>query len=191
MNIAKGDGWLSLYVIRGVVLGVNVYRGYAKISDLSTMSRADVFNKSDNPLGTQRKLNTRHAKEAYEYIKNEKMAFWPEVFLCAREKNVLDFEPLHEEFEDMGLLHIHVAAIKKISKIAISRVDGNHRLYFAGGINPKHPPLDKAVSFCIAYDLTRDEEIKLFKDININQKAMETSHLDKIQIRLSKEDDLK
>jgi len=39
--------------------------------------------------------------------------------------------------------------------------------------------------------LTRLEEIALFKDINNNQKSMDTSHLDKIEIRLSGEDIVK
>lgn len=191
MRHNKREGWLDIYVIRGVVLGVNVYRGFAKISDLSKVSKADIFNKSSNPLGTQRSLNKRHAKEAYDYIKNGELTFWPEVFLCARDKKVLDFISLEDGLDDLGILYINTNITSRASKIAISRVDGNHRLHLAGGIDPKHPPLDKIVSFCIAYNLTRDEEIKLFKDININQKAMETSHLDKIQIRLSSEDELK
>lgn len=43
----------------------------------------------------------------------------------------------------------------------------------------------------LAYDLSRDEEIQLFKDINKNQKPMNTSHLDKIEIRLTASEELK
>ena len=43
----------------------------------------------------------------------------------------------------------------------------------------------------MAYDLTRDEEIQLFKDINKNQKPMNTSHLDGIEVRLTPEEELK
>jgi hypothetical protein len=43
----------------------------------------------------------------------------------------------------------------------------------------------------LAYDLNRDEEIQLFKDINDNQKPMNTSHLDKIEVRLTPAEELK
>ena len=44
------------------------------------------------------------------------------------------------------------------------------------------------MSFCMAYDLSREEEIQLFKDINDNQKRMSTSHLDGIEVRLTPEE---
>ena len=47
------------------------------------------------------------------------------------------------------------------------------------------------MSFCIAYDLSREQEIKLFRDINNNQRRMNTSHLDNIQIRLSSTDEIR
>jgi hypothetical protein len=43
----------------------------------------------------------------------------------------------------------------------------------------------------LAYDLRRDEEIQLFKDINKNQQRMNTSHLDGIEVRLTPEEELK
>jgi hypothetical protein len=52
-------------------------------------------------------------------------------------------------------------------------------------------PSRKAFSFCLAYDLSRDEEIQLFKDINKNQKPMNTSHLDGIEVRLTPEEELR
>lgn len=75
--------------------------------------------------------------------------------------------------------------------IAISRVDGNHRLHYGNGAETGYSRIEKLVSFCLAYDLTREEEIQLFKDINKNQKPMNTSHLDGIEVRLTPEEELK
>jgi len=47
------------------------------------------------------------------------------------------------------------------------------------------------VSFCLADGLSREEEIKLFRDINDNQRRMNTSHLDGIEVRLTPEEQLK
>ena len=81
--------------------------------------------------------------------------------------------------------------IKKGTEILLSRVDGNHRLHYGNSTEKGFIKIDKEVSFCIAYDLSREEEIKLFKDINKNQKAMNTSHLDGIDVRLSPTEELK
>jgi hypothetical protein len=61
---------LKIPVIRGTVLGVNVYRGFARLCDLSRISKPDVYDAISNPKGTQRDLSPKHAKEAYEYVRN-------------------------------------------------------------------------------------------------------------------------
>lgn len=66
---------LQLQVIRGKVLGVNVYRGFAELGVLTDISQADIYDMKDNPLGTQRDLSPKHAKEAYEYVKNSEIGF--------------------------------------------------------------------------------------------------------------------
>ncbi|MGB8169361.1 MAG: DGQHR domain-containing protein [Chthoniobacteraceae bacterium] len=177
---------LKIRAFLGHVLGVKVYRGYAPLSDLSRMSQADIYDQKANPTGTQRDLSPKHAKEAYEYVRDRTLAYWPEVFLCVRDTKVVKFtaDPSHPE---CGTLTVDLLTIKKSQKISISRVDGNHRLHFADGHDPSLPPLDKEVSFCLAVDLTLDDEISLFRDINNNQKRMNTSHLDNIQTRLSSE----
>jgi hypothetical protein len=43
----------------------------------------------------------------------------------------------------------------------------------------------------MAYDLSREEEIQLFKDIKDNQKPMNTSHFDGIEILLTPQEQLK
>lgn len=181
---------LHIPVINGHVLGVKVLRGFAKLSDLSRISKADVYDQINNPTGTQRDLNPKHAREAYEYVKTHELAYWAEVFLCVRDKKVMKFEPRLTE-PSMGILTIDIDVAKNAKKIAISRVDGNHRLHYADGSQPDFPPIDKDVSFCLAYDLTLEQEIILFRDINDNQRRMNTSHLDNIQARLTPEEKLK
>lgn len=182
--------YLEIPVIRGVVLGATVYRGHSKLSDLAKISKADIHDQVNNPLGTQRDLNIKHAKDAYEYVKDRNFAFWPEVFLCARDEKVAHFIPLKGS-KEFGTLIINLAIATDPKGIAISRVDGNHRLHLADGSNIEYPPIHKTVSFCLAYNLTREQEIMLFKDINNNQKRMSTSHLDNIEIRLTPEETLK
>jgi DGQHR domain-containing protein len=178
---------LELAVIKGTVLGVNVYRGFARLCDLSMVSAADVFDQKENPLGTQRDLSPKHARDAYGYVKNRDLAFWPEVFLCARKPRFISFREL-EGANHMGVLTIDAPAIAGSEGIAISRVDGNHRLHYASGEHAGFPPILKQVSFCLAYDLSLEEEISLFRDINDNQRRMNTSHLDNIEARLSPEE---
>lgn len=182
---------LMIPVLRGVVLGVKVYRGYCPLSLLSEISRPDVYDKVNNPHGTQRDLSPSHAKDAYDYVKTHDLAYWPEVFLCIRYRNVVIYEPLSDDYPDMGLLKINIKEIQDSSSISISRVDGNHRLFYANGAVKGYSKIDKTVSFCLAYGLDRSEEMQLFKDINDNQKKMDTSHLDSIEVRLSPEDLLK
>ena len=84
---------------------------------------------------------------------------------------------------NLGVLEIDVKAAKEGKDIAISRIDGNHRLHYGDGKQSGYSRIEKPVSFCLAYDLTREEEIQLFRDINDNQKRMNTSHLDGIEVR--------
>ncbi len=84
-----------------------------------------------------------------------------------------------------GALDIHISAIRNSPEIKISRVDGNHRLQFADGKSDGFPRLEKIVSFCLALEISKEQEIKLFRDINNNQRRMNTSHLDNIDLRLA------
>ena len=182
---------LTCPAVRAKVLGVNVYRGFANLCDLADVSRADIYDQQKNPKGTQRDLSRAHARDAYEYVKNKDFGFWPEVFLCARRNDVVTFRPVSQELPDLGVLEIDVRSAKDKKSIAISRVDGNHRLHYGDGTESGYSRIEKVVSFCLAYDLSRDEEIQLFKDINKNQKPMNTSHLDGIEVRLTPEEELK
>lgn len=175
---------IELEVVKGTVLGASVYRGFARLCDLSNISEADIFDQKNNPLGTQRDLSPKHAKDAYNYVKEKDLAFWPEVFLCARDISVLSFQEMEKD-SNFGVLKIDFEKIRSKKSISISRVDGNHRLHYAGGTIDGFPPIEKLVSFCIAYNLDLTKEIILFRDINSNQKAMNTSHLDNIESRLT------
>jgi DGQHR domain-containing protein len=182
---------LIVPAVRGRVLGVNVYRGFARLCDLADLSGADIYDQEENPSGTQRDLSVPHARDAHTYVKTRELGFWPEVFLCARSKAAITFTPLSDEQTDIGYLEFDLHRIKKSKSIAISRIDGNHRLHFVDGKSDGYGRIDKTASFCIAYDLSRNDEIQLFKDINKNQKAMNTSHLDEIDVRLTPEQELK
>ena len=177
--------------VRAKVLGVKVYRGFASLTDLAEISKADIYDQSKNPKGTQRDLNAAHARKAYEYVRTRALGFWPEIFLCARKKTVVTFYPVSTEMASLGILEIDATAATKGKKIAISRVDGNHRLQYGDGKESGYTRIKKLVSFCLAYDLNRDEEIQLFRDINNNQRRMNTSHLDGIEVRLTSEEELK
>jgi DGQHR domain-containing protein len=113
------------------------------------------------------------------------------VVLCARKKNAVTFRPISSDTPDLGLLEFDLSVIGKTDTIAVSRVDGNHRLHYADGKESCYSRIEKLVSFCLAYDLSIEEEIQLFKDINQNQKPMNTSHLDGIEVRLTPEEELK
>lgn len=182
--------YLSTEVLRGKALGINVFRGYARLSDLAKISKPDIYDSLTNPNGTQRDLSPKHAREVYEYVKTSDFAYLPEIFLCARDKKVYNFEPLNDS-KKIGVLNIDLDIASDPDSIAISRVDGNHRLHYADGRVVGFSPINKTASFCLAYNLSLEEEILLFRDININQRRMNTSHLDNISIRLTPEETLK
>ena len=186
----KNSTEIRLPVIKGKVLGVNVLRGYASLADLARVSRADIYDQKLNPTGTQRDLSPKHSRDAYQYVATHDFAFWPEVFLCVRDQSVIEISSLSKD-KSFCELKIYLDSIETRKGISISRVDGNHRLHFADGRSEGFPPLDKTVSFCLAYDLSLEQEIRLFRDINNNQRRMNTSHLDKIETRLTEEERLK
>lgn len=189
LNNTGVSGSLRLTGVRGLVLGVGVIRGYARLCDLSNISAPDVFDQKSNPTGTQRDLSQKHAREAYVYVAENDLAFWPEVFLCVRNSDVFRFSEIDGNF---GYAEIDLQKIVGApQQIHISRVDGNHRLHYAGGRYEGFPAIEREVSFCLAYNLELQDEIALFRDINNNQKRMNTSHLDNIALRLSKEEEQK
>ena len=180
---------LRINVIFGRALGVEVVRGHAKLSDLALISRADVYDPKTNPAGTQRDLSPKHARDAYNYARANDLAFWPEILLCVRDPSALTFR--RTAGGDCGVLTVDLDALARKRKIAISRLDGNHRLHYADGHVPGYPKIDSFVPFSMALNLSLDQENKIFRDINNNQRKMSTSHLDNITVRLTEEDQLK
>jgi DGQHR domain-containing protein len=181
---------LKIPVIAGEVLGVRVYRGFAPLADLSRISKPDVYDAVSNPNGTQRDLSPKHAREAYEYVRNSDFGYWPEVFLCARDTKIMTFVATNQK-SGFGILEINDALATKSKRILISRVDGNHRLYYGDGSIEGYQPIDRIVSFCIAVDINLKQELIIFRDINNNQRRMNTSHLDKIDSRLAGQPNIK
>lgn len=179
---------MKIDVIRGEVLGIDVVRGFAPLSLLARISKPDIFDEKANPTGTQRDLSPKHARDAYEYARRTERGYWPEVFLCLRDPRAVAFK---ERKKGVGVIDFDPAQIEASDDIIISRADGNHRLALADGKSKSVPPIDRPVSFCLAMSLSMAEEIAIFRDINDNQKSMDTSHLDKIEIRLSGEDAIK
>ncbi|MGE3779093.1 MAG: DGQHR domain-containing protein [Pirellulaceae bacterium] len=176
------------YVLFGLVdtvLGVKVYRGYAPLHILAKLSRADIYDQKKNPKGTQRDLNVKHARDAYTYVSSKGMGFWPEIVLSCRDDSVLVIEEGNKNRASKISLDVKTLYLGK--NVKISRVDGNHRLHFAAGDYYGFPPIDQLVSFCLATGLSRDQEISLFKDINNNQRKMNTSHLETIVANLTPE----
>lgn len=128
---------------------IDTYRG--RLADLGDISKADVYDQQKNPKGTQRDLSPAHARDAYEYVKTRDLGFWPEVFLCARKKDAITFHPVSGEMVDLGILEVDVPVARSTSSIAISRIDGNHRLHYGDGKQSGYARIEKLISFCLAY----------------------------------------
>lgn len=61
------------------MLGVRSYRGFAPLSELANVSKADILDQAKNRLGTQRNLSLQHARKAYQYVSETERAFYPEM----------------------------------------------------------------------------------------------------------------
>jgi len=180
-------------------LNATTYRGYAKARDLAKISEPDVFDQTSNPQGTQRDLKPWHARQAHAYalgnvIRETKLRLWPEVILNVRDESVVSAGKAKN-----GLVEITIHEDKLENRNGvdpqISRVDGNHRLYWASGLKEKDKkklePINVEIPFCVTIGLDRKEEAALFRDINANQVRMNTSHLDHLSYVLSEKEKLK
>lgn len=189
--MAKLDGITQIELIaqKSKNLDTICYRGDAPLAHLALISEADIFDQVTNPEGLQRDLLRKHANEAYEYAAQDKpdhpRAF-PEIVLNVRNKRLLQMEE-----DEFGKIHLRFE-IDKISKlhekgdITVSRIDGNHRLFYAAG-DDRHNPILNSVPFQIQVGLSREEERSLFVDINANQKGLNSSHLATMQNHLTTE----
>ncbi len=172
------------------------YRGSAPLSQLAQISQADVFDQVTNPDGLQRDLSRKHAIEAYDYVaravdENYPRAF-PEVVLNVRDKSVVKIQTLKlpgTDNEDIVLVRLtfDLDKIEKARSVKVSRVDGNHRLWFAEG-DGERKPLTLSAPYQLHVGLTREQEASLFLDINAEQKGLNTSHLSVLRSRLTPEE---
>lgn len=188
---------ITVEAIKSENIDTLCYRGSAPLSDLAAISQADVFDQVTNPSGLQRDLSPKHASEAYQYVARDKdpefpRAF-PEVILNVRAEDVVSVEPLNMgrqrrvegvKFEfDLDAIQDEVQK----GKVAISRVDGNHRLFYAAG-DGKRGAVNEVVPFQIHVGLSPEQEANLFVDVNANQKGLNSSHLHILRSRLTPEE---
>jgi len=174
----------QFHVIMGTCLGHKAYRGFAPLKDLSEISKADIFDQVKNPSGTQRNLSVQHARKAYQYETENKSAFFPEMILNIRDKSYFTFSEIkNEEGIKFGIMKF-IKDPRSVEKIVISRLDGNHRLWFANGSERGMDPVGRLASFCMVVLEDLNAELELFRDINDNQMGMNTSHLQNITVRL-------
>lgn len=170
-------------VLAGTCLGHKVYRGFGPLDALAELSKPDIFDQETNKVGTQRNLNLPHARRAYEYS-DKSDAFYPEMILNVRDASFVKFSAVSEEADStFGMLEF-IKDPEKSDKIVVSRLDGNHRLWFADGHEKGMKPLSRPVSFCFLTIEDQKKELELFRDINDNQMGMSTSHLQNITARL-------
>jgi len=177
----------DLTVIVGQCLGYKVYRGFAPLLLLAQISKADIFDQEDNPNGTQRNLSRTHARKAYEYVSTRELAFFPEIIINVRDKSYVE---VVEEKNGYGKLKF-IKDPRQTNRKVISRLDGNHRLWFADGHEKNLPAIDRPVAYCLLMVPDLNRELELFRDINDNQMGMNTSHLQNITARLLGDKSLK
>jgi DGQHR domain-containing protein len=184
---------VELYAIEGKSFGLITYRGYAKLSDLARISRADVYDDQKNKGGIQRDLDKAHALKAYQYAATGKgklgeYRLWPEVVLNVRDPSVVTKEAVNKV---SGLILTKLTFDPdKMDLLAtspqVSRVDGNHRLFYAEGDDKANlTPVEEITPFSMTIGLDVAGEQALFADVNRNQKGMNTSHLHNINYRLT------
>jgi DGQHR domain-containing protein len=174
----------SFPVILGTCLGYKAFRGFAPLKDLARISSADIFDQDENRLGTQRNLSVQHAREAHKYVSTVQPAFYPELILNVRDSSYFTFAEMHHaRGARFGLLKFKRDP-RKGESIVVSRLDGNHRLWFADGHDKGLAAVNRTVSFCMLAIEDLEKELELFRDINDNQMGMNTSHLQNIAARL-------
>jgi len=168
------------------------YRGSAPLAHLAALSQADVYDQDKNPDGLQRDLSPKHAAEAYDYSRRpadrDYPRAYPEVVLNVRDKRVVELERVRDGDLPVGAYRLRFDLERMRDEVVhVSRVDGNHRLYYAEGDERRDPILAEA-PFQIHIGLSREQERSLFVDINANQKGLNSSHLSVLRSRLTPEE---
>ena len=209
-----GDELTIKNVVVGTNLNVRVIRGYASIRELALISAPDVYSQLNNKFGTQRSLDKSHSKQVFQYAMESleesstvSPRAFPEIILNARDIGVINLVetatnlPIEIDSNDdqdaetiTADLVIDVRSIEYGREInpQISRVDGNHRLQGASTylVEEGENPIFPMVPFSLFVGLSPQQERALFKDINGEQKTMDTAHLTTIRAELAKESQL-
>lgn len=205
----KGIREIEVTAVESENLDTVCFRGSAPLAHLAAISQPDIFDQVSNPEGLQRDLSPAHASKAYDYAEGtgrdtkEFPRAFPEVVLNVRDKRVLEVESLNgssqtdrrtlmagsqnEDNPRLFRLRFDLEKMRGDSKVYVSRVDGNHRLWYTAGDERREPILGM-VPFQIHVGLTREQERALFVDINSNQKGLNTSHLAVMQAKLTPEE---
>jgi len=195
---------LSLGIgVEGQNLNTRVFRGFANLALLSKISAPDPFDQITNEAGVQRTPSSAHAKKALQYAlgsmqigADQEARAFTEVILNVRDVSVFDLKSLvtkgtstsgkakkYGSSSGAYELFIDPDAIIRLAmkgKIAVSRIDGNHRLFWAekllelGEVSEASFP---TVPFALFMGLSLQQERKLFGDINGKQKPVTRSLL--------------
>jgi hypothetical protein len=128
--------------MKGQNLNTVVYRGFAKAKDLAGISEPDIFDQVNNPQGTQRDLKDWHARQAHAYgsgkiRRQTNHRIWPEVLLNVRDMEVIKVgDPNANNLVEIEFFEDKIQKRNGVDP-QISRVDGNHRLFYASGYSDK------------------------------------------------------
>jgi DGQHR domain-containing protein len=182
MTVLTGITQIQLIAQQAKNLDTMCYRGVGPLAHLALISQPDVYDQVNNPEGLQRDLSPSHASKAYDYANRPSdpkypRAF-PEIILNVRDKKFVQIE----EIENISIDGIKMYRLRfdldliGSNKVRVSRVDGNHRLFYAAGDKLRNP-IQALAPFQLHIGLSRDQERALFLDINANQKGLNTSHL--------------
>ena len=155
----------SFAVIKGECLGHKAYRGFGALRDLAAISKADIFDQEKNRFGTQRNLKLQHARKAYQYVTETKKAFYPEIILNIRDHSYVNFvQKGKQRSARFGILEF-VKDPRTTNAVVVSRLDGNHRIWFADGREKGFDSVVRPVSFCFLALPDLEEELELFRTL--------------------------
>jgi DGQHR domain-containing protein len=191
----EGISQIEMVAFKSQNLDTVCFRGHAPLAYLAMISQADIFDQVTNPEGLQRDLSPKHASEAYEYVLkdsdiNYPRAF-PEVVLNVRNKKGFQLEKVEIDVDPttgIEIVRLRFDLTKIGSGVSVSRIDGNHRLFYVAGDDRSRNPILTQVPFQLHIGLDREKERSLFVDINANQKGLNSSHLAIMQSKLTDEE---
>lgn len=179
---SPGERYICFHAIEGRILNQVCYRGFASMAALASISKDDPMRIGDQgvPEGVQRRRIAKHAREAYEYARtssaSDQPRLWPEVVLNVRDRSVVSVRGSKSVKGGLSFVQLRFDTSKLNAEnagVAVSRVDGNHRLYYAAGYRKTFAPLDVSCPFLITIGLTEEQELRVFADINDKQMGLQ------------------